>query len=115
MGAQGGREVERREDAGRRGLGFAAAAALPAVVDHLAGFGAIAQAFEGDGWMEHVAGQAPTGIVIFGSNRLALENREARMGPVLDDFDPVARNFSQSRNCSTTCRTTGRQNPYSRS
>jgi hypothetical protein len=35
--AQGGQQVERGKDAGRRGLGFAAAAALPAVVDHLAG------------------------------------------------------------------------------
>ena len=93
MGAQGGQEVERREDAGRRGLGFAAAAVLPAVVDHLAGFGAIAQAFEGDGWLEHVAGQAPTGIVIFGSNRLALENGETGMGPVLHDFDQAGRDL----------------------
>jgi hypothetical protein len=71
----------------RRGLGFAAAAALPAVVDHLAGFRAIAQAFEGDGRVNHVAGQAPAGLVIVGSNRLALENREARMDPIPHNLD----------------------------
>ena len=46
--AQSGQEVERRKDPGRRGLGIAAAGALAAVVDDLAGMGAIAQAFEGD-------------------------------------------------------------------
>ena len=48
VGAQGGQEIERRKDSGRRGLGIAAGAKLTAVVDDLAGFRAIAQAFEGD-------------------------------------------------------------------
>jgi hypothetical protein len=44
VGAQGGQEVERGKDPGRGGI--AAGAALAAVVDDLAGFRAIAQAFD---------------------------------------------------------------------
>ena len=74
MRAQCGQEVERRKDSGRRGLGIAAAAALPATVDDLPGFRALAQAFEGDRWMNHVARYTPPGLVIVGSDRIALEN-----------------------------------------
>ena len=74
MGAQGGREVERREDAGRGRVGIAAAPALPAIIDDLAGLRAIAEAFDGDRGMDHVAGQTLSGLVIIGSDRLALEN-----------------------------------------
>ena len=74
MRAQSGQEVERREDAGRGGLGIAAALALAAIVDELGGFRAIAEAFEGNRGMDHVAGQAPAGLVIVGIDPLALEN-----------------------------------------
>lgn len=64
MHAQGGQKVECGKYAGRGGI--AAGAALAAVVDDLGGFGAIAQTFEGDRGMEHVAGQAPARLVIVG-------------------------------------------------
>ena len=68
--AQCGQEVERRKDSGRRVLGIAAAASA-AVVDDLAGFRAVAQAFEGDRRMNHVACHTPPGLAIVGSDRLA--------------------------------------------
>ena len=46
------------------GLGIAAARALPAMVDDLAGFRAMVQAFEGDRWINHVAGHTPAGFVV---------------------------------------------------
>ncbi len=72
--AQGGQEVERGEDTGRGAFRIAAAPALPAVVDDLAGFRAIAQAFEGDRQMNHVARHTPAGLVIVGIDPFALEN-----------------------------------------
>ena len=74
VGAQGSQEVERRKDSGRRRHGIAAAAALAAVVEDLAGFGAIAQAFERDRWVNHVAVYTLSGLVIVGIDPLALEN-----------------------------------------
>ena len=74
MRAQGGQEVERRKNAGRGGFRIAAAVALAAVVEDLPGFRAIAHAFEGDRRVNLVAGQTPAGLVIVGSDRLALEN-----------------------------------------
>ena len=62
VGAQGGEEVERRKDARRGGVG--AGAALAAVVDDLAGFGAIAHAFQGYRGVSHVASQAPPRLVV---------------------------------------------------
>ena len=72
MGTQGGEEVERGKDARRGGVG--AGAALSAVVDDLAGFGAIAHAFQGYRGVSHVAGQAPPCLVVIGIDPLSLEN-----------------------------------------
>ena len=77
MRTQSGQEVERREDAGRGGLGITAPPALPAVVDDLAGFGAIAQALQGDRGMDHVGGQAPAGLVVVRIDPLALDRRKS--------------------------------------
>ena len=86
MGAQSGQEVQRREDAGRRGLGITAALALAAIVDDLAGFGAIAQTFESNRRMDHVAGQAPARLMVVRIDPLALIDGEARMPPIPHDF-----------------------------
>jgi hypothetical protein len=79
MGAQSGQEVQRRQDAGRRGPGITAPFALAAIVDDLSGFRAIAQTIEGNGRMDHVAGQAPTRLMVVRIDELALINRETWM------------------------------------
>jgi hypothetical protein len=70
--AQGGLEVEGGKDAGRGGV--AAGAAWAAAVDDLAGFGAIAQAFERDRRVNQVAGQAAARLVVVGIDPLSLED-----------------------------------------
>jgi hypothetical protein len=89
--AQCGQEVECGKDAGRGGI--AAGAPFPAVVDDLAGFRPVAQAFEGDRGMEHVTGQAPAGLMVIRIYALSLENGEARMDPAAHDFDQAGRDL----------------------
>ena len=76
MGAQSGQEVQCREDAGRRGPGITAPLALAAMVDDLAGFGAIAQTFEGHRRMDHVARRALTRLMVVTIDPLALIDGE---------------------------------------
>ena len=86
MGAQSGQEVQRREDAGRRGLGITAPLLLAAMVDDLAGFRAIAQAFQGNRRMDYVAGQTLTRftrLMVVRIDALALINRETRLIPTM--------------------------------
>ena len=89
--AQGGQEVERGKDAGRGGI--AAGAALAAAVDDLPAFRAIAHTFEGYRGVNHVAGQAPAGLVIVGIYAFALKNREARGNPIPHDLDQARRDL----------------------
>ncbi len=72
MGTQGGQEVERRENAGRRRSGITAPLALAAVIDDLSGFRAIAQTFESNRRMDQVAGQALARLMVVGIDPLAL-------------------------------------------
>ncbi len=63
------------------------------MVDDLAGFGAVAQAFQRDRRVNHVAGHTPPGLVIIGSDRLALEDRKARVDLILVDFNQARRDL----------------------
>jgi hypothetical protein len=93
MGAQSGQEVERREDPGGGGLGIAAWLALPAIVDDLTRFRAIAQALQGDRGMDHVAGQALARLMVVRIDALAVKDGEARVPPAVQDFHQTRRDL----------------------
>jgi len=53
----------------------------------------MAQALQRDRRLNHVAGQTLSGLVIIGCDRLALENREARMDPIVHDLNQARRDL----------------------